>query len=441
MVNVQAQTKKISGTVYGITSGTTKVYFHGYRGNESYKIDSSVIDKTGKFVFTHLKNLQPGLYLLKVLDYKADFVINKKDSNIIITTSTEELPYQQVEIKNSREHDAFMQLKTAFVYYNMYKDSIIEVIHHLEKPEAAEKQLVKYELNYNKTLRQIKTTFPATHTADVLIPLFLIPLKEENAQHNVEYADDMSFGFHHFFDHVNFKDAALLNSPFYADKISEYLGNYMPDDMEGIQEGIDMLVEKTKNQLQIKDWTVNYLIEEAVQMGNYDMAEYVVQKHFSEGCEKIIDKDMGAMVQYIKNLKTGNPAPDISLPNNKMQQVKLSDVKGKRAVLVFFWASDCDFCKEIFTDVIAYYDMYKAQGYEIYAVSLDTDANDWNHQVNKYQLQWVNVIDLKGWKSTAAIQYNVTATPSFCLLDGNMKIIARTDYIENIEKLLDEMFK
>jgi len=439
--DAQPQGRTISGTIYGFTNGTTKVFLYGYRGNESYKVDSSGVDKTGKFIFTHLKNIQPGLYSLKLMNYTADFVIGKNDMNIEISTSPNELEYQQLEIKNSMEHDAFMQLKTAYVYYNIYKDSIAEVMKQRETFDAAAKQLINYELNYNNTLKQIQSNFSKTYTAEMLVPLFLVSLKEENAAHNAEYPDDIAFNFHHYFDHVNFKDATMLNSPFYADKISIYNDEYLPEDFEAIKEAMDMLVSKAKNNLVIKEWTINYLLEDAERMGNHDLAAYIVQKHMSEGCESSLPANAAQMLLNIKNMKPGNTAPDLIMNDTKMKPVKLTDIKGKRAVLVFFWYSECEFCKEIVPDLIAYYDLYRNQGFEVYAISLDTKKENWISYTDRYKMQWINVSDLKGWESNAVNQYNVTSTPAFCLLDENFKIISRTDYIQNIDALLKEIFK
>ena len=108
--------------------------------------------------------------------------------------------------------------------------------------------------------------------------------------------------------------------------------------------------------------------------------------------------------------------PDV---NGKM--VKLSEVPGK-VVMVYFWASGNTDQKMFNLDVVKpVYEDFKDKGFEIYAVSLDTDKARWASTVRNQELKWVNVCDGRGTASPVVTTYNVQSIPSlFFLIDGEM---------------------
>lgn len=57
-------------------------------------------------------------------------------------------------------------------------------------------------------------------------------------------------------------------------------------------------------------------------------------------------------------------------------------------------------------------------------------------------MNWLNVSDLKGVNSEVAIEYGITAYPTYILIDPSGKIIMRTENeIEKIEGELQGIFK
>lgn len=67
-------------------------------------------------------------------------------------------------------------------------------------------------------------------------------------------------------------------------------------------------------------------------------------------------------------VKIGNDAPDFILEDLNGVKHKLSDYKGKGVVLNF-WATYCDYCKEEMPDLEENYIKYKSKGVEILAIN------------------------------------------------------------------------
>ncbi|MFM9944155.1 MAG: redoxin domain-containing protein [Bacteroidia bacterium] len=134
--------------------------------------------------------------------------------------------------------------------------------------------------------------------------------------------------------------------------------------------------------------------------------------------------DLKTTIESIAPLEVGGQAPDIALKDLDGQVIKLSSLRGK-IVLIDFWASWCGPCRKENPNVVRLYNDFKNKGFEIYGVSLDSDAEKWRAAVAKDGLTWKHVSDLGGWQNAAAKAYQVSSIPFTVLLDKNGRIIAK----------------
>ncbi|MDH3708784.1 MAG: AhpC/TSA family protein [Cyclobacteriaceae bacterium] len=124
------------------------------------------------------------------------------------------------------------------------------------------------------------------------------------------------------------------------------------------------------------------------------------------------------------HVQVGKIAPEINLPNPQGEYVALSSLRGK-IVLVDFWAQWCRPCRMENPNIVAAYQKYKGQGFEVFGVSLDRTKDKWLQGIEEDGLDWVQVSDLKYWQSAAAKTYGINAIPASFLLDRDGTIIAK----------------
>ena len=130
--------------------------------------------------------------------------------------------------------------------------------------------------------------------------------------------------------------------------------------------------------------------------------------------------------------------PDFTLVDVNGKKVTLSDVDAK-VVMLYFWTAT-DTAQKLFnTDVLkSLYADYHDKGFEIVAVSVDTDKSLWASVVKNQKLNWINLNDSAGVSTTL---YNVSQLPSsFLIVDGEI-LNRKLDGENALRKHLDKALK
>jgi len=138
--------------------------------------------------------------------------------------------------------------------------------------------------------------------------------------------------------------------------------------------------------------------------------------------------------QEVPNI--ADPRLQITLPDAKGDSVALASLKGK-VVLLDFWASWCLPCRAANKKLVKIYDKYKAQGFEIYSVSVDDEKRDWVKAIEKDKITWLQVNDPRSWGTQSAVNWNISVLPSTFLINKNGDVVV----IDPEEKKLETAIK
>ena len=129
-------------------------------------------------------------------------------------------------------------------------------------------------------------------------------------------------------------------------------------------------------------------------------------------------------VEKQERVQAGQPIIDFTQNDPDGKPVTLSELAQGKLLLVDFWASWCPDCRKANPDVVAAYQKYHEQGFDVLGVSFDTDKERWLAAVEKDGLTWTQVSDLQGWSNTAGVLYAIAFIPQNVLIKDGM-IVAR----------------
>ncbi|HSK14121.1 MAG TPA: TlpA disulfide reductase family protein, partial [Phnomibacter sp.] len=163
----------------------------------------------------------------------------------------------------------------------------------------------------------------------------------------------------------------------------------------------------------------------------YDTLTPAVKKSFFGG-------KLAEVVESTAKTAIGEYAPDFTQNDANGNPVSLSSLRGKY-LLLDFWASWCQPCRQENPNIVKAYNTYKDKGFDILGVSLDQDRAAWLKAITDDQLTWNHVSDLRYWENAAAQAYGIRSIPASYLLDKEGRIIAKNLRGAELEAKLAEL--
>jgi len=138
----------------------------------------------------------------------------------------------------------------------------------------------------------------------------------------------------------------------------------------------------------------------------------------------------------------GLVAPDFALKSDSGRNVRLSELRGQ-VVLVNFWASWCNPCRQELPLLNKIFMQYRAAGFTLLAVSVDDNRKNAEGMLKQLALKFPTLFD--GNKNVAKL-YGVDTMPATLLIDrdGRVRYVHRgyySGYERKYEQQVRELLK
>jgi len=177
---------------------------------------------------------------------------------------------------------------------------------------------------------------------------------------------------------------------------------------------IEGLISNSMKQQEVAEYCFKML----EQQNMASSSEYIAKSMFNKSSCQLDEKRTNLFEQYRK-MAIGAIAPDILLQNGS----KLSALNGNYK-LVVFGASWCPDCQKDYPALVDTYKKVKAEyNVEFIFVSLDTRKKAFDDFFK--EAPFITCCDTKGWEGSSVKEYYVCATPTYFLLDRDLKIVAK----------------
>lgn len=129
-----------------------------------------------------------------------------------------------------------------------------------------------------------------------------------------------------------------------------------------------------------------------------------------------------------KEIKLHGPSPDGKV-------VDLAQFR-KKAVIIQYWATNCEPCIADFEQLRELQAKYQKKGLAIVGVSLDGNKKELDAFLKKNKLPWVQVYEPGGLDSRLANEMGILSLPTMILVDRQGKVVNRNVHIDELDKEL-----
>lgn len=223
-----------------------------------------------------------------------------------------------------------------------------------------------------------------------------------------------------------------------SDKYSKLVGKYQSlsqsgdvANLPGLEKQLDSIqTEMTNLQKTFVKTNPHSYVTPSVLIGiSYEMEADEIESLIS-GLDTTIAalpsiKSLKERVAVMKSVAMGQKAPDFTMNGVDDKPITLSSKFGPKLLLVDFWASWCNPCRQENPNVVKVYTEFHKKGFDVLGVSLDQKKDSWVKAISDDKLAWTHVSDLQYWNNSAAKLFAVNSIPANFLLDEHGVIIGK----------------
>ncbi|MDF2515189.1 MAG: hypothetical protein K0R59_485 [Sphingobacterium sp.] len=244
----------------------------------------------------------------------------------------------------------------------------------------------------------------------------------------------------HFWDKFNMNDTAQVKNPDKGEQqLADFLGllSKTPDSATR-DKAVDLMLDKAKSNRTSFDHFVKlyerYLYDGNSPMRNDILYESVLRYMIKTDLLSDLEKEAYRPVyKLVLRNKVGQPAEDFSYELANGSKQKLSEVKAKFTLLIFY-DPDCSHCKETILqlrDTPQLVQAFSELQLQIVAIDPWGDRSKWKNYMSEMSEKWINGFDSDS-KILSFNLYDLKASPTIYLLDENKKVLLKDAYLQQV---------
>ncbi len=413
------------------------LYLGNYYGKNTYLTDTAEISDRGRVVFKGGKTLPAGIYFILYPSRKKyfEFLVGADQHFTILADTTENFEHLRFEEN---------EINSLFRSYNRFVATQHQKIIQAEKQGADSLRVVDLKEEVQDRIKNYRKKVIEQHPNTVLAALFkgmMSPEVPQKLKNNQEKA--YQYTVNHFWNEIDFSDSSLVRSPILETRLDRFFNHMIPKNPDSINVEADRLLEKSEVNKAFFKYTLWWLTsnyERSKYMGMDAVFVHLVEKYYANGKaywvkENQLQRIIGKAAKIAPNL-IGKIAPEIRMETVDRERRKLSGIKAKYTVLVF-WDPTCSHCQITIPKLdSAYQASWKKMGVKVVGILAGGTKSQWVEFIQKHHLEdWINLWDPEN-KSNYRRMYDVYQTPIIYLLGENKKILAKQISVEQLTNFL-----
>jgi len=409
---------------------TWAILYKNEPANVKYVAQAEV--KNGSVIFNLDEKATKGIY-------KLVYAVPQKDNNFDIIYNGEE----DIELTFTTNSSAVFQKSSDNILLNSYLTEALKLGEKLEtayaKPSISSSEItsiykkqeelqIKYE---EKSKGKIVQNFIKANK----------PYIPQNYEAPEIYVGNLS---KNYFTNIDFKNPVLQSSNFLIEKSLAYIlgvDSEPSSKQNSYNKNIDAITVKVKqSDSKFQKLFLDKLWEKLVSYDLIESANYLAEWYLIPIATQQNDLKLVAKLNKFKNLSIGSVAPDFSwdvIDNGISKTNKLSELSIAENYILVFWSSTCSHCLKQIPQLQQYIKILNSTKYKVVAIGLEDEPTNWQKETKKYP-EFLNIIKLKKWDSKVVLDYGLSGTPTYFVLDKDKKFLAKPENLEELQTYLEE---
>lgn len=332
----------------------------------------------------------------KNIDFKVDLDSKNKFSNVVFNDQTNQLFGNEIDQQKKQELilPALIQIKDYYRPTEDFYKSLEKEINLLSKNDQLLYETHPFLDYYHKNQK-----FSVQEKATELKPQDYIDFYSKSGE---------------------YLETSLILKP--------SLINYLNVSKSNVEEGVDKLLAAVN----LETPRGQTILSELIDIFNTYNMDKLKQKYLAEGnnLKCTINDRLASTLKSNNNTEIGAKMPNNVFVNPIHTKARsLYDVKSNKKIVVF-WSSTCSHCEAELPKLLEKYAKLKAQNIEVVGLSLDSNLDEFKSKANIYP--WISDSEGKGWYSSYGDTYNISATPTYFILDADNKIISKPNHVADV---------
>ncbi len=420
----------------------------GIFADQFYKQDSTVFDGTNAFKFKRDKAYPSGLYFVFFSNEQRFTVLLDNDQTMNISVDGQDIN-GSLQIEGNLDSRLLAENNRFEDQYNQRLAPVNSQLQQLSKTDPQYNAVIaqrdhimqerKQELNKimdahpNSFFTAFKKAGQNPDIVDVRNPDGTVNVPLQTALYRKAFWDD-----------VDFSNEKLLHTPVIKNKLERYIKNLTVQHSDSIVASATALTDKVVDYPEYLKYFANYITlayqpTKSTLMDSEKVYVNMIQRYFTKDLAFWSDSmEIYALRQRADEMAaslTGLKAPDVVSTGPDGKQYSLYDSKSDY-VVVYLYNPTCEHCMEQ-TPVLR--DMYQRKSrkeFDVFAIAIDTNDEEWKEYIRKNNLNWTNVYD----PSNRSIykKYYVDITPEVYVLNKERIIIGKNLNANQIEGVIQQ---
>jgi len=439
--NITLSQVNISIRVKQARTKESKLYL--FQNSESILIDSSFQNSKGLFTFKLPLNYKQGVYKFVLgNNISFNFIIGSEpviDLETVVYAAEDSL--RSINSEENAQYIEYLKIKRNLNHRLWLINSLDDCY-----PDSSSfhKKLSAERLNTQLELTTKAKAIASSNPNLLVASIILLELKPE-PKTNLSKNKNTELIKKEWWSNVNLSDDRLINSASLNTKIWNFIDLFANNRFDKEQQDSSYceavkIVMNLNASPKLKEYFRNNLVKSFLDTEYGMTTKFLVETSFDKLESLTLSPEEQNTYELQGKNKVGTKTKDFKITTYEGLKIYLSKVQANYKLIVF-WSMWCPHCTEMLPELKIVYHNFRDKGFEVVAVCIDEEGDEWKKYIGENRLTWINTIEPDNGKNKIYKDYGVDGTPKFILVDKNQTIISCPTNLKQLEVKLNNLIK